>query len=158
MLLRVRYALPGTDRGYAGRYCRRAVWYWRALCGYALPGTDVAYDATSTDTGGDTGADMGGPPGTTRTSMVLCSRYALSGTDVAYAATRPQTVPGPRCWRRYGGGGCRGSVPGTTACYGPRYPVVLTAMALCACYAESGTDVAYGGTRRMTSKWKPSYG
>eukprot|EP00961_Rhodomonas_salina_P273478 3695311-Rhodomonas_salina.1 len=75
IVLRARYAVSGTDLGYAPtrtsseqgfstRYKRAAI---RLRASYALSGTNIAY-APSTR---------------------LCAPYAMSGTDLVYAATRP---------------------------------------------------------------------
>eukprot|EP00961_Rhodomonas_salina_P064492 867780-Rhodomonas_salina.2 len=144
ILLRICYAMPGTDMGYAATrqvglqfdvcfIARNANLGTRLRACYAMPGTDSAYGCIGLrDCYVMPGTDMANGSIGLRTccamsgtnlangSIGLWACYAIPGTDLAYATTRTSRSQRRRC-----------PLPG------------LSPRCLRCCYAKSGTDIVY---------------
>eukprot|EP00961_Rhodomonas_salina_P041535 559058-Rhodomonas_salina.1 len=133
--LRIRacYAMPGTDVAYGTsgnarqQYCRKVSSAISLRACYTMSGTDRACGAIG-----------------------LRACYATSGTDLACGATSActQCEVGAVTETRWEGNGEWGGGEGRTECVQcpGRGPIVLRA-----CYALSGTDMAYGAAAMTTT-------
>eukprot|EP00961_Rhodomonas_salina_P261626 3535963-Rhodomonas_salina.3 len=174
MLLRVAYAMSGTDVGYGGtrpRAIQCFCYYARGLARYqptrgpraahAMSGTDIGYRGTS---GYASGSSPGAEPGSRperRADDAVSTTAATAANAAGYAATRfssssnrykarlMRALCDVRYWRSVrcdAMSGTRRMTRGSkrSSSSRPQPPRVSSPISLRACYAISGTGIAYG--------------